>query len=207
MKKFKNITNILLVGVGGQGIILAAEIICEAAILAGHDVKKSEVHGMSQRGGAVNSHVRFGKKVFSPLIPLGQTHFLVAMEKLEALRWEHCLAPGGVIVVNDFRLEPVLVASGKVSYAEDAIERLAARNDRRVIVIDGAAKALEAGDLRTMNTVILGVLSCCLPFGKQHWQAALESQVKKNMLEVNLRAFEAGRSLGGCVSPLKTEDG
>lgn len=203
MKAQEEVTNILLVGVGGQGIILASEILCAAAMQAGYDVKKSEVHGMSQRGGAVNSHVRFGKKVFSPLIPAGRTHILVAMEKLEALRWAHHLAPGGVIVVNDFRLDPVSVSSGKASYAGDAVERLRAADDRRVIVADGAAGALEAGDLRTMNTLILGVLSNCLPFARKHWQAAIGAHVKKNMLEVNKRAFETGRSLGGCVTPLE----
>ncbi|MFC1614585.1 indolepyruvate oxidoreductase subunit beta [Gemmatimonadota bacterium] len=195
MKKEKEITNILLVGVGGQGIILASEILCEAAMQAGYDVKKSEVHGMSQRGGSVNSHVRFGKKVCSPLIPAGQTHFLVAMEKLEALRWEHQLIPGGVIVVNDFRLDPVSVSSGKAVYTDNAIECLNTADGRRVIVSNAVTRAVEAGDLRTMNSVILGALSNFLPFSLQHWKAALDKHVKQHMLEVNRRAFEAGRSL------------
>jgi indolepyruvate ferredoxin oxidoreductase, beta subunit len=195
MKKENEITNILLVGVGGQGIILASEILCEAAMQAGYDVKKSEVHGMSQRGGSVNSHVRFGKKVCSPLIPAGRTHFLVAMEKLEALRWERQLIPGGVIVVNDFRLDPVSVSSGKAVYTDNAIECLDTANGRRVIVANAVTMALEAGDLRTMNTVILGALSNLLPFSLQHWKAALDKHVNKHMLEVNRRAFEAGKSL------------
>ena len=207
MKKQTDTTNILLVGVGGQGIILASEILCETAMLAGYDVKKSEVHGMSQRGGAVNSHVRFGKKIFSPLIPAGQAQFLVAMEKLEALRWEHYLEPGGVIVVNDFRLDPLAVSSGKVSYAEDVIERLRAGNRRTVIAADCAAKAVEAGDIRSMNTVILGMLSKCLPFKLEHWQAALEDHIKKKMLEVNLRSFHSGRDLGSGVRVSKPEAG
>ena len=207
MKKQTDTTNILLVGVGGQGIILASEILCETAMLAGYDVKKSEVHGMSQRGGAVNSHVRFGKKIFSPLIPTGQAQFLVAMEKLEALRWEHYLEPGGVIVVNDFRLDPLAVSSGKVSYAEDVIERLRAGNRRTVIAADCAAKAVEAGDIRSMNTVILGMLSKCLPFKLEHWQAALEDHIKKKMLEVNLRSFHSGRDLGSGVRVSKPEAG
>ena len=207
MKKQTDTTNILLVGVGGQGIILASEILCETAMLAGYDVKKSEVHGMSQRGGAVNSHVRFGKKIFSPLIPTGQAQFLVAMEKLEALRWEHYLEPGGVIVVNDFRLDPLAVSNGKVSYAEDVIERLRAGNRRTVIAADCAAKAVEAGDIRSMNTVILGMLSKCLPFKLEHWQAALEDHIKKKMLEVNLRSFHSGRDLGSGVRVSKPEAG
>ncbi len=207
MKKQTETTNILLVGVGGQGIILASEILCKAAMLAGYDVKKSEVHGMSQRGGAVNSHVRFGKKIFSPLIPAGQARFLVAMEKLEALRWEHYLEPGGVIVVNDFRLDPLAVSSGKASYAEDVIERLRAANYRRVIAADCAAKAVEAGDIRTMNTVILGMLSKCLPLKLEHWQAALEDHIKKKMLEVNLRSFQSGRDLASGVRASQPEAG
>ena len=196
MKKEKEVTNILMAGVGGQGIILASEILCEVALRAGYDVKKSEVHGMSQRGGAVNSHVRFGHKVYSPLIPSGQTDLLVALEKLEALRWEHHLKPDGLILVNDFRLDPVLVASGKATYTEDVIERLAAANDRRVITTKAAARAVEIGDLRTMNTVVLGVLSNFLPFTMEHWQAALKSHVKKKMLEINRKAFETGRAFG-----------
>ncbi|MEA2063766.1 MAG: indolepyruvate oxidoreductase subunit beta, partial [Gemmatimonadota bacterium] len=172
------ITNVLLAGVGGQGIILASEVLCQAALIEGLDVKKSEVHGMSQRGGAVNSHVRFSQgKVFSPLIPAGQARFLVAMEKLEALRWEHFLAPGGTILVNDFRLDPASVACGKVSYTDDAIGRLRAKHADRVIVADGPALALEAGNPRVMNTVILGLLSNYLPFSLEHWQEALADKI------------------------------
>lgn len=190
------IHNILLVGVGGQGILLAGKVISEAALLAGYDVKKSEIHGMSQRGGAVNTHVRFGDKVYSPIIPRGQADLLVALEQLEALRWEYYLKPGGIVVVNDFRIKPALASTGKVAYAEDAIGQLKQRASGEVIVVDGPGLAREAGDLRTMNVVLLGVLSTRLDLPQECWQAGLSGQVKNRFLEVNSRAFDLGRKLG-----------
>ncbi|HUU26900.1 MAG TPA: indolepyruvate oxidoreductase subunit beta [archaeon] len=186
-------TNVLIVGVGGQGILLASEVLSKAALLAGFDVKKSEVHGMSQRGGEVNSHVRFGHKVFSPLIPTGQAHFLVAMEKLEALRWSFYLAPAGIMIVNDFRLDPASVASGKTTYPEDAIQRLARSYNRRLVVIDGPEKSVQAGDLRTMNTVVLGALSRFVDLPEEYWLEGLKEHVRKDLIEVNRRAFDLGR--------------
>ncbi len=185
-------TNVLIVGVGGQGILLASEVVSQAALLAGLDVKKSEIHGMSQRGGTVNSHVRFGEKVLSPIIPQGQVDVLVALEKLEALRWSGYLAPDGAIVVNDFRLDPASVATGKIPYTENAIDYLYS-NGRRVLVVDGVARALEAGDLRSMNVVLLGALSRLLDFPAELWEKALEAQVKEKFIELNRRAFALGR--------------
>ena len=192
----ESITNILIVGVGGQGILLASGILSEAALLAGHDVKKSEVHGMSQRGGAVNSHVRFGPKIFSPLIPAGQAQFVVALEKLEALRWAHYLVPGGTMVVNDFRLDPAAVTIGKLPYPEDVIGQLKSLQDCRVIVVDGPALSIQAGDIRTMNTVILGALSSLLELSEEHWHKAIEERIaKKDLLQINTSAFELGRQV------------
>ncbi|MCE5270635.1 indolepyruvate oxidoreductase subunit beta [bacterium] len=185
-------TNVLIVGVGGQGILLASEVVSQAALLAGLDVKKSEIHGMSQRGGTVNSHVRYGEKVLSPIIPQGQVDVLVALEKLEALRWSGYLAPDGAIVVNDFRLDPVSVATGKIPYTENAIDLLYS-NGRRVLVVDGVARALQAGDLRSMNVVLLGALSRLLEFPAELWEKALEAQVKEKFIELNRRAFALGR--------------
>lgn len=187
------ITNVLIVGVGGQGILLASEVLSHAALLAGLDVKKSEIHGMSQRGGTVSSHVRFGPQVLSPIIPEGQAHVLMSLEKLEALRWKDYLTQDGTIVVNDFRLDPASVATGKIPYTENAIDLLRS-NGRRVVVVDGVARALEAGDLRSMNVVLLGALSRMLGFPAEVWEKALESQVKKNFIELNQRAFELGRA-------------
>ncbi len=187
------ITNVLIVGVGGQGILLASEVLSHAALLTGLDVKKSDIHGMSQRGGTVSSHVRFGAQVLSPIIPEGQAHLLMSLEKLEALRWKDYLAPDGTIVVNDFRLDPASVATGKIPYTENAIDLLRS-NGRRVVVVDGVARALEAGDLRSMNIVLLGALSSLLDFPPEVWDRALESQVKKNFIELNQRAFKLGRA-------------
>jgi len=190
----ESITNILIVGVGGQGILLASEILSETALLAGYDVRKSEVHGMSQRGGAVNSHVRFGPKVFSPLIPAGHAQFVVALEKLEALRWVHYLVPGGTMIVNDFRLDPATVTIGKLSYPEDVIGRLQSLQDCRVIVVDGPALSFQAGDIRTMNTVILGALSGLLELSEEYWYKSIKGHItKKSLLQINNRAFELGR--------------
>ena len=193
MTDTKTTTNVLIVGVGGQGILLASEVLSQAALLAGFDVKKSEVHGMSQRGGAVNSHVRFGNKIFSPLIPAGEAHYLVAFEKLEALRWAHYLKEGGVLLVNEFRLDPPSLTTSKLSYPEDAIERLKKMNANRVVVIEGPTNSLAAGDLRTMNTVMLGALSVFLNLAEQHWLTSLKEQVKGEFLKTNILAFELGR--------------
>jgi indolepyruvate ferredoxin oxidoreductase beta subunit len=193
MTEKKGMTNVLIVGVGGQGILLASEVLSKCALLAGFDVKKSEVHGMSQRGGSVNSHVRFGKKVYSPLIPVGRANFLVAMEMLEALRWAYYLDSDGMIVVNEFRMDPASVSSGKASYPEDTLERLGRIYENRLVVIKGPELSLAAGDLRSMNTVILGALSRILPLPEEYWLAALKEHVKEDFLEINRRAFQLGR--------------
>lgn len=188
-------TNVLIVGVGGQGILLASEVLSEAAMIAGLDVKKSEVHGMSQRGGAVNSHIRFGPRVHSPIIPAGEADFVVALEKLEGLRASTLLAPGGTMLVNDFRLDPATVTTGKLSYPEDAVEQLRQIHGGRVSVVDGPSKSVEAGDLRTMNTVMLGALSNCLDFSGEQWSQAMQRHIKPKLLEINRTAFELGRAV------------
>lgn len=188
------VTNVLIVGVGGQGILLASEVLSEAALIAGLDVKKSEVHGMSQRGGAVNSHVRFGAEVHSPIIPAGQAQYVVALEKLEGLRASGLLAPGGTMLVNDFRLDPATVTTGNLSYPEDAVERLRAGLEGKVVAIDGPALSVQAGDLRTMNTVLLGALSNFLDFTREQWKQAMERHIRPKLLEINARAFELGQA-------------
>ncbi|MEA1997269.1 MAG: indolepyruvate oxidoreductase subunit beta, partial [Gemmatimonadota bacterium] len=187
-------TSVMIVGVGGQGILLASEVLSEVALLGGLDVKKSEVHGMSQRGGAVTSHVRFGPRVFSPVIPAGRAGFLVALEKLEALRWAHYLAPDGALVINDFRLDPAPVSSGKAAYPEHEIHSLVQQSrSGRVVIVDGQEKALQAGDVRTMNTVVLGALSRLLQFPEELWLSALKKHVKERFFEINRLAFDLGR--------------
>jgi indolepyruvate ferredoxin oxidoreductase, beta subunit len=188
------ITNILLVGVGGQGILLASEILSEVAMIAGLDVKKSEIHGMSQRGGTVNSHIRFGPRVHSPIIPSGEAAFVLALEKLEGLRARPQLARGGRLLVNDFRLEPTTVTTGKLTYPEDAIEQLRSEFNGQFVALDGPALSVKAGDLRTMNTVMLGALSTFLDFTAEQWEQAMQRHIKPKLLEINRSAFEMGRA-------------
>lgn len=191
--------NVLIVGVGGQGILLASEVLSKAAMIAGLDVKKSEVHGMSQRGGSVNSHIRFGEEVHSPLIPDGQADFVLALEKLEALRWEGFLRSGGTMIVNDLRIDPASVATGRAEYEKDIIARLenmsASENGTRVIVAEATSLALKAGDLRAINMVLLGTLSACLDFTDDVWRAAMAEHIKPEFMELNLKAFNLGRSI------------
>ena len=187
------ITNIRLAGVGGQGILVASEVLCEVLLAAGCDVKKSEVHGMAQRGGTVNSDVRFGQKVYSPLIPQGEVDILLAFEEMEALRYLPRLRSGGTVIVNKQRILPSAVASGKAQYPSDIEEQLAKRAGK-VIVLDGPALALEAGSSRSVNICLLGALSKILDIDRSIWEAAITERFKNRGLEANLKAFELGRS-------------
>lgn len=188
------VTNILLVGVGGQGILLASEILAEAFMLAGFDVKKSEVHGMSQRGGSVVSHVRFGKEVFSPVVPEGEGDILFGFELLETYRYLHLLRPGAKVIANEFRIQPPSVLLGRDRYPDDLQAAIAARFPDFKLV-DGLQIATEIGNPRTANTVLLGAVSKYLQLDDQIWQQALQKMVPAKALAVNLKAFESGRSL------------
>lgn len=188
------ITNILLVGVGGQGILLASEILSEAFMLAGYDVKKSEIHGMSQRGGSVVSHVRFGKQVFSPVVPEGEGDILFGFELLETYRYLPLLKPGATVVVNDYRIPPPSVLLGQAEYPAGLADRIKEKFPDTLLV-DGQRLALEAGDVRSANTVLLGAVSKRLAIAEQVWRQALEKMVPKKALEINLKAFALGRSL------------
>jgi len=187
------ITNILLAGVGGQGTLLASEVLSEALMLAGHDVKKSEIHGMSQRGGSVTSHVRFGSKVYSPLIPEGEVDILFGFELLETYRCLPMLRSGGAIVVNDLKIIPAPVAMGREIYPEGIPAKLAAAfPDTKVV--NGMELALQAGNVRTVNIALLGVLARRLDLPDSAWRRALERQVPERFLEENLSAFDLGRN-------------
>ena len=193
------ITNIRLAGVGGQGILVASEVFCDVLLAAGYDVKKSEVHGMAQRGGTVNSDVRFGKKVYSPLIPQGKVDILLAFEEMEALRYLPSLKaptdrgrPGGTVIVNCQRILPSAVASGKAEYPADIEDQLRERAGK-VIMLDGPALALEAGSSRSVNVCLLGALSNMLDIDQSIWEAAIAEKFKNKGLEANLRAFALGR--------------
>jgi len=178
------ITNILLVGVGGQGILLASEILSETCMLAGFDVKKSEIHGMSQRGGSVVSHVRYGKEVFSPIVPEGEGDILFGFELMETSRSLSLLKRGGTVVANDLRIAPPSVLMGQESYPEGLAERIKEQFPD-FLLVDGQKLATEAGNPRAANTVILGAVSRRLDIAEQYWLEALEKMVPKKALEVN----------------------
>jgi len=188
------VTNILLVGVGGQGILLAAEILSETFLLAGYDVKKSEIHGMSQRGGSVVSHVRYGKEVFSPIVPEGEGDLLFGFELMESYRCLSLLKPGATVVVNDLCIAPPSVLMGRETYPENLEAKIAERFPD-LILVDGQKLAIEAGNARAANTVLLGAVSKRLNIEEKFWLEAIERMVPKKALEVNLKAFAVGRSL------------
>ncbi|MBK7137473.1 MAG: indolepyruvate oxidoreductase subunit beta [Rhodocyclales bacterium] len=190
-----DITNILVCGIGGQGVMTATEILSEAAIAEGHDVKKTEVAGMSQRGGVVTSHLRFGRKVLSPQIAPGSADVLLGFEAAEALRWAHYLKPGAMALVNDARLVPPVVELGLFKYPDDPIGEMRARGVKTVS-FDAATIARDLGDLRLGNTVMLGAIADQLPFSAG---VLLDCIVKRfarkgeQVVEANRKAFAAGR--------------
>jgi len=190
------VTNILLVGVGGQGILLASEILSETFMLAGYDVKKSEIHGMSQRGGSVVSHVRYGQKVFSPLVPEGEGDILFGFELMETYRYLPLLKKGGAVVVNDLEISPPSVLMGQETYPEGLAEKIRSRFPD-FLLVDGQGLAREAGNLRAANTVLLGAVSRRLDIAEEYWMQALEKMVPAKALDVNRKAFQLGRELKG----------
>lgn len=189
-----DITNILLVGVGGQGILLASEILSETFMLAGYDVKKSEIHGMSQRGGSVVSHVRYGTQVFSPIVPEGEGDILFGFELMETCRSLSLLKPGGSVIANDLRISPPSVLMGQEPYPEGLADGIKKRF-ADFLLVDGQKLATEAGNPRAANTVLLGAVSNRLAIGEEFWLAALRKMVPSKALEINIKAFMMGRGL------------
>lgn len=185
-------TNILLAGVGGQGILLASEVLSEVCLMAGLDVKKNEIHGMSQRGGSVVSHVRYGEKVFSSIIPEGEVDILFSFELLETCRYLPLLRKNGRVVVNNWKIAPPSVALGKQAYPENLSEKIQ-QQFPATTVVDGLTLALETGNAKTVNTVLLGALSNILDFEHDLWLTALKRMVPEKLLDINLKAFAAGR--------------
>ncbi len=183
--------NVSLVGVGGQGILLTSDVLAKTAVLAGLDVKKSEIHGMAQRGGSVISQVRFGERVFSPIIPDGASDLLVSFERIEALRWRHLLAPNGQVLINDMNLTPITVSSGQHPAVTDLDARLC-QNYPNACYIKAKSLAESVGNIRTMNMVIAGALSKLLPFDWACWEQALRERIPAKLVELNLQAFELG---------------
>jgi len=190
-----NVYNILVVGIGGQGVMTATEILAEAAIALGHDAKKTEVAGMAQRGGVVSSHLRFGPKVLSPQITQGTADLLLAFESAEALRWCHYLKPGALVLMNTAKLVPPVVNIGLYDYPVDPVAEIRARGFE-VHAFDAMAIAAELGEVRLGNTVMLGAIGDHLPFPAD---GVLEAIVKRfsarkpKLVELNRQAFERGR--------------
>jgi indolepyruvate ferredoxin oxidoreductase, beta subunit len=188
------ITNILLVGVGGQGILLASEILSETFMLAGFDVKKSEIHGMSQRGGSVVSHVRYGREVFSPIVPEGEGDILFGFELLETCRYLSLLKKGATVIANDLCIPPPSVLSGKEAYPEGLTKKIGSLFPD-FLLVDGLKLATEAGNPRAANTALLGAVSRRLDIPEEFWMEAMAKMVPPKAIEVNRKAFLAGRNL------------
>ncbi len=185
--------NIMIVGVGGQGSLLASKLLGSLLTDEGYDVKVSEVHGMSQRGGSVVTYVRFGDKVYSPVITQGEADFIVSFEKLEAARYASCLKKGGRIVVNTQAIDPMPVITGAAVYPENVLEELKSKG---VLVddIDALQLASQAGNAKSVNIVLMGRLAKYFDIPYDKWLAAIEKSVKPQFVEVNKKAFALGYS-------------
>lgn len=188
-----DVKNILFVGVGGQGIILASKVLSKGLIDAGYDVKMSEVHGMAQRGGSVTTQIRYGEKVYAPIIGIGQADIIVSFEKMEAMRWIEYLKPNGKIVVNDYAIPPAPVLSGKAEYPKGIIEDL--KEKVKTINIDAAKEAKELGNIKTLNMIMLGALIKAMGIDEIDWESVIKEEVKEKFVDINLKAFNIGRML------------
>jgi indolepyruvate ferredoxin oxidoreductase beta subunit len=186
--------DILVTGVGGQGVVLASDIIGETALAAGFDVKKTDTLGMAQRGGSVVSHVRLAEKVWSPLIKEGEVDLLLAFEKLEAARWSHYLKPGAIAIVNSYEQPPLSVSLGQEKYPDDdAIKTALQRRTDKIYFIDANRLAKELGNVRTLNILMLGCFSAFAPIDVAVWKESISRRLPENIREINLAAFTMGR--------------
>ncbi|MGD0168689.1 MAG: indolepyruvate oxidoreductase subunit beta [Smithella sp.] len=185
------VKSILFAGVGGQGVLRASDIICEVIMEAGLDVKKSEVHGMAQRGGCVTSHVRYGKKVYSPLAESGSIQTLISFEKMEALRYLKLLRKDAAIIVNTEEIYPPAVNLGEASYPEDVISFLK-DNYEKVISFDAARLAQKAGNIKTANVVLLGAISNLMDIDRSIWENVIKKSFPEKLIKMNLDAFQMG---------------
>ncbi len=183
--------NIMIVGVGGQGTLMASRLLGNVAMQLGHDVKVSEVHGMSQRGGSVVTYVKMGEKVYSPIIEKGEADIILAFERLEALRWIDYLKQGGSLILNNQKIDPMPVIIGKADYPEAIIERFK-NGGIRLFTVDGLKIAEECGNTKAVNVVLIGLLAATTNIDKKLWERALEEVIPPKVLEVNKRAFEKG---------------
>jgi indolepyruvate ferredoxin oxidoreductase beta subunit len=206
MKKF----DLLITGVGGQGVVLARDIIGEAALAAGYDAKKTDTLGMAQRGGSVVSHVRIGKKVWSPLIKEGDADIMLAFEKLEAARWGHYLKPGGTVILNNYARPPLSVNMGNECYpTDDEILGILRQRSERIHFVEGTSRAMELGNIRALNMFMLGCVSLFLPLPVSNWLDNISQHVPPGARELNVTAFNRGRKeiRGVHLSPGQEERG
>lgn len=187
-----DVKSILLAGVGGQGVLRASDILCLALMEAGYDTKKSEVHGMAQRGGCVTSHVRYGEKVYSPLARKGSVDILLSFEKLETLRYLDYLKPDGIIIMNHEEIYPPAVNLGISEYPGDIPQQLK-KNFTNVIEVNAPELAVEAGNLRAVNTVLLGVVSNFIEITSEIWDSVLRKSFPEKLIDVNIKAFRLGK--------------
>ncbi len=185
-----NTYSVMIVGVGGQGTLLASRLLGNAVISEGYDVKVSEVHGMSQRGGSVMTYVRFGDEVNSPIIDKGEADLIIAFEQLEAARYLPYLKKGGKIIVNTQQIDPMPVVIGAAQYPEAIIEKLSAKAD--VTAVDALSLAVEAGNSKAVNVVLMGVVAKYMDINKDVWEKVISETVPPKFKELNLKAFELG---------------
>ena len=186
-------TNIMIVGVGGQGSLLASKLLGQLLVAEGYDVKVSEVHGMSQRGGSVVTYVKYGEKVNSPMICDGEADFIVSFEKIEAARWVSCLKPDGRIIVNTQQIDPMPVITGAAVYPDAIIDELKAAGVA-VDALDALSLADEAGSSKAVNIVLMGRLAKYMDIPYERWTEEIEKSVKPQFIEINKKAFELGYS-------------
>jgi len=182
--------SIKFVGVGGQGTILAAKIMCSVLINAGYDVKMSEIHGMSQRNGSVSSEVRFGEKVYSPVIEKGAADILISFEQMEAARNIDYLKKDGILIVNNHKINSMVTLNGKIPYPKNIFESIS--NKTKTYILEAQQFANELGNIKVVNLIMLGALSKILVSKPLNWEEAIKESVKPQFLEINLKAFEIG---------------
>ena len=185
--------NIMNVGVGGQGTLLTSRILGGIIKAGGFDVKLSEVHGMAQRGGSVVTFVRYGDKVYEPIVEEGQADVLIAFEKLEAMRYAHFLKKDGVMIVNDQRMDPMTVVTGVAEYPENILENL--KKDHKVYTVNATEEAKKLGNSRVFNLIVLGIAAQHMDFTKEQWYEVIEKTVPPKTIEINKKAFEVGFNL------------
>jgi len=187
------VESVVLAGVGGQGILLASEIVAQAARISGYDVKTNEVHGMAQRGGSVIAQIRYGEKVYSPLVAMGQASVLGALERIEALRYADYLKKGGLVAVNSQTMVPVTVSMGQAQYPAEA-EKMLREKFERLVYFDAGAVATKLGNVKAANVVLLGAISNGLELADDAWIEAIKVSVKPKFVDLNIEAFMAGKT-------------